>query len=716
MKRYQWGLAAILLVCAFGKISLAQPLYFEPKVSSGTFSEEIKRWMHEDEIDLYTGYSWTVKDVCDFNRDGAPDIVYQSSYARPHGAIQQKIVLEKGVQNGGNHFWEEWSAWGGPPGVDCAIGDWDGDGEDDLSLFVGRDDSITPRFVFFRGDSIEIVKPRLIVSSADLELNGSYTGDFNGDGLDDFFQRGAIYLSVDSLVYKRIIQPLPIQFTTQIEDVYREAVADLNRDGCDDVLFWQRGRLFFLYGNANTDRIFTVTQTYECPIQATGFDVEKVFEGKPEFVGVHSATEMMWIKPGMDGIPVLSPITLPDPFSPNAVRACDLNRDEEVDLISWSGRSFHLYLGGGESNFLYQSTIAFPENCRIKTVFVRDANGDGKNDILVFSENGDLVTYHRRDIPQPPPTPTPTPFPTLPPAATPTPIVPNGDLVVVRSDKTLDDMLLTTGDSIDLVMEPGNYRSTYYPFYFPEISDKWIRLIGMDPNNRSVIERKLQFKNCNLYWQNLFFFYPYPLPESMVNLINCEASLVYCRISGPIEYRDSYGGDYREGGPTMIICDVNEKTMVFVDNWIEAGSKNINIHVQRCQNTLLDFQKNPMLGLNNRIAHVQIEDCTNVKILLREVDNPYYPRSLTTVTVKSSSVEVCGGVVRGCDGFPGVIGEDGGHGIWAENGSLVALDGTEVYGGRGGDGVEPGQDGEAIVIRDTSQVIRKTVVEEWVLQ
>ena len=712
VKHLLW-IIALLAACAGAHHPLhAQELYFEAKVTSGPISESIGGFYSKfAEKSGYTTTRWNVIGVSDFNRDKIPDVLYHTVSSGYRGAYSDRLTLEKGVLNERNVSWKEWNASTPPPGADAVIGDFNSDGWDDVALSLGSGRDYDARVAVFSNESCSITRMQFNEYPYSYYLSPSYLGDFNGDGLLDLFRNDSVFIGMDNFNFEYHPNAVASNKGAFFRDFDTNLCLDLNRDGCDDLLYWKDSAITVVYGGP-AEEIFSVTQSYNVPIQPSEFRTVSVPGIDTPSAYIRSSTEFLWITADRNGALSFNPLVLKGGSQLRRLSFGDINGDVFIDMLSWNENRLSIYLGESDCVFQHATDIELPYVREIKSAFVRDADLNGQNDLLVFSEDGDMITLYRRDAPPPTPTPTQTPFPPTPIQPTPTPLSLASDSMIVESTMSLEEMIASAPDGTVFYLEPGEYFSGDSP----KIQSKKISLLGIDPQNRARIMRSIHFNDSSIRIQNLIFdaFLVAPFSSRIV-IRNTDLKITNCFVRGPMLYSSAIGGPSMDAEPAFPIYNSVDKTILFKDNEIEAGDSGVNILVQNSQNTTLDLRENPMLGIDNRIAHVQIVDSTNVTVLLRDVDNPYYPRSLTTLTVSRSTVNVIGGVIRGYDGLPDVVGENGGYGIRANEGSTVTLQNVEVAGGRGGDGIEPGRNGPATLVDETSTVLCESAVAGWML-
>ncbi|MFE2592270.1 FG-GAP-like repeat-containing protein [Streptomyces anthocyanicus] len=123
----------------------------------------------------------------DFNGDGRDDVAVWYAYADGSTKLWTFTSTDRGTFNA------PFSSWSAPSGswlrsrVKSVVGDFDGDGRDDLSVFYGQGDDTVKTYVFPAAPDGGFTTPAVWWQSASLDWNRTtpHAGDFNGDGRDD---------------------------------------------------------------------------------------------------------------------------------------------------------------------------------------------------------------------------------------------------------------------------------------------------------------------------------------------------------------------------------------------------------------------------------------------------------------------------------------------------------------------------------------------------
>jgi hypothetical protein len=171
--------------------------------------------------------------VGDFNGDGLDDIV---TFTRGGDRADVLVALSNGSSFGAAQLWHDWFA----PGAEIpTVGDFNGDGKDDIITFT-RGESGDVFVGLSTGNGFAVGKWHDFFS-----IHGEIpaVGDFNGDGMDDIatFTRGG-----DGNVYIALSTGGAFGGSALWHDYFAihgelPVVADFNGDGKDDIATFTRG-------------------------------------------------------------------------------------------------------------------------------------------------------------------------------------------------------------------------------------------------------------------------------------------------------------------------------------------------------------------------------------------------------------------------------------------------------------------------------------------
>jgi hypothetical protein len=171
--------------------------------------------------------------VGDFNGDGLDDIV---TFTRGNDRADVLVALSNGSSFGAAQLWHDWFA---PGGEVPTVGDFNGDGKDDIITFT-RGESGDVFVGLSTGNGFAVGKWHDFFS-----IHGELpaVGDFNGDGMDDIatFTRGA-----EGNVYVALSTGGAFGGSALWHDFFSihgelPVVADFNGDGKDDLGTFTRG-------------------------------------------------------------------------------------------------------------------------------------------------------------------------------------------------------------------------------------------------------------------------------------------------------------------------------------------------------------------------------------------------------------------------------------------------------------------------------------------
>lgn len=242
---------------------------FMVSTSTGYKYNEWKAWMDSDGI-MPSCYGDRIG-AGDVNGDGKDDIV--SMYRYPDGSVKLFVYLSKGNGFTGTNIWGSWKA--GDYDANCVgsrftVGDYNGDGKDDMAVMYGYPNGSTKIFTYmstgssFGGSQAWVSWPSGAYSASCVD-DRFVSGDFNGDGKDDIavmYRHGSMPAQVNLYTYLSTGSSFSgsQNFRQWPSGAYstncvggRFTVGDFNNDGKDDI-----GVLYFAN---NQSKIFAYLST-----------------------------------------------------------------------------------------------------------------------------------------------------------------------------------------------------------------------------------------------------------------------------------------------------------------------------------------------------------------------------------------------------------------------------------------------------------------------
>ncbi len=286
--------------------------------------------------------------VGDFNGDGKTDIItFTRDNANAVGDVY--VALSEGSYFGSNNKWNDWFAISQDETI--VIGDFNGDGMDDIATWLGKSTrQIYVATSFGAGMNESALWLNRIGDSSDDVLK---TGDVNGDGYEDLvlFSRntGRVYVATSngSNAFNAIETWHEFFAVSTYE---RPEVGDVDGDGKDDII------------------------TFASDSPTAKGDVYVALSTGREFYDRHNSDK--W----NDWFAV---------ESSQRIRVGDINGDRKDDFATFLPPPYNqvyvVYSQGTGMSDNYLLSSDFPTSSTDQP-FIGDVNGDGKGDLIVFTQ------------------------------------------------------------------------------------------------------------------------------------------------------------------------------------------------------------------------------------------------------------------------------------------------------------------------------------------
>lgn len=330
-------------------------------------------------VNLTTGASIVAAAVGDFNGDGLKDIVTV-------GSISGRGVVSVELNNGDGTYTAGPSANTGNSPMDVEVGDFDGDGKEDVVTIAQY---YTGGVTVIKGNGDGSFQPyqSYTVATPPTEIQ---VEDVNGDHHPDLVA-GNHYFNTVSVFLNDGTGNFGPKTDFAVPSPASVAVADLNGDGNEDIVSTNQasaGTISVQLGNGNgTFQPATSTPAFAGPFAETlgdfnadgKVDVAVANSGTPNFISVLLGN-------GDGTFQAVTPYNIGN--SPLDIKSGDVNADGKIDLVERIGLGFAVELGNGDGTFSPAVTIVAPTG---NSMIAADLNNDGALDVATASSAGTVA-------------------------------------------------------------------------------------------------------------------------------------------------------------------------------------------------------------------------------------------------------------------------------------------------------------------------------------
>ncbi|MDT7807412.1 MAG: hypothetical protein QOJ70_1225 [Acidobacteriota bacterium] len=331
--------------------------------------------------------------IGDFNGDGKQDLAFADA-SGGFGAGEVGVVLGNGA--GGFGTFTSFNV--GTTPLSVAVGDFNGDGKQDLAAANGNSNNIS--VLLGNGTGSFSAATNFAVGTAPLSVA---VGDFNGDGKQDLAVANRDSNNVSVLLGDGtggFGSAVNFGVGTQPQSV---AVGDFNSDGKQDIAagnFNSNNVSVLLGDGAGGFAAATNFGVGTTPLSVAVGDFNG--DGKQDLATANLGSANVSILLGNGTGSFSAAVNFGTGTQPASVAVGDFDGDGRQDLTTANFNSNNVSVLIGDGTGSFSAAINFVVAANPRSVAVGDFNGDGKQDIVTANQFADNVSILLRQCPPPP--------------------------------------------------------------------------------------------------------------------------------------------------------------------------------------------------------------------------------------------------------------------------------------------------------------------------